>query len=280
MPQSSQGLQLQAAAELERRRRARPIPTAAEFGRTLGFEPDPWQERFLSSRAPRILLNCSRQSGKSTTTGLLALHQAVFYPGSLVLLVSRSERQAGELFRKTRDFMRQMASPPVLIEDNKLSIEMASGSRIVSLPSSEETIRSFSSVALILEDEASRVPDALYRSIRPMLAVSHGRLVLMTTPFGKRGHFFEEWSSTRGWERYEVPATECPRITAEFLAEEREALGEWWFAQEYLCQFGENVDGMFTHDQIMDAHSDDVQPLFDGATTATSDGVIPLFGGG
>jgi hypothetical protein len=212
---------------------------------------------------------------------LLALHQAVFYPGSLVLLVSRSERQAGELFRKTREFMRRMNPVPVLVEDNKLSIELASGSRIVSLPSSEETIRSFSSVALILEDEASRVPDALYRSIRPMLAVSHGRLVLMSTPFGKRGHFFEEWTSSRPWEHFEVPATQCPRITAEFLAEERDALGDWWFSQEYMCQFGETIDGLFTHDQIMNAHSDDVPLLFEEQPeTAGCSGVAPLFGGG
>src|SRR3712207_4427289 len=55
----------------------------------LGFEPDPWQERVLWSSARQILLNCSRQSGKSTVTAVLATHTALYRPGSLILLVSK-----------------------------------------------------------------------------------------------------------------------------------------------------------------------------------------------
>src|SRR5438094_5914650 len=47
----------------------------------LNFDPDPWQARLLRSRAPWILLNCCRQSGKSTTTAALALHTAIYDPG-------------------------------------------------------------------------------------------------------------------------------------------------------------------------------------------------------
>jgi hypothetical protein len=55
-------------------------------------------------------------------------------------------------------------------------------------------------------DEASRVPDELYFAVRPMLAVSGGALMMLTTPYGKRGIFYEEWTSGHGWARYEVPA--------------------------------------------------------------------------
>jgi hypothetical protein len=61
---------------------------------------DPWQRAALRSEAKRLLLLAARQTGESTTTSLIALHAALFRPGSLVLLVSRSERQAVELFRK------------------------------------------------------------------------------------------------------------------------------------------------------------------------------------
>jgi hypothetical protein len=47
----------------------------------------------------------------------------------------------------------------------------------------------------LIVDEASRVQDALYQGIRPMLAVSGGRIVLLSTPWGKRGFFFEEWET-------------------------------------------------------------------------------------
>jgi hypothetical protein len=74
-------------------------------------------------------------------------------------------------------------------------MELANGSRVVCLPGREESIRSFSSVALLIIDEAACVPDDLYRSVRPMLAVSQGRLVCLSTPLGKRGYSFNEWSS-------------------------------------------------------------------------------------
>src|SRR5207244_4416310 len=118
-----------------------------------------------------------------------------------------------------------------------LRLELANGSRIVSLPGDEATVRGFSGVALLVIDEAARVNDALYYSVRPMLAVSQGRLVSLSTPFGKRGWFHDEWFGEGDWERVKITAEECPRIPATFLAEERRALGERWYKQEYLCSF-------------------------------------------
>src|SRR5207248_8207185 len=74
----------------------------------LKFEPDPWQAQLLRSRASWILLNCCRQSGKSTTTAALALHTAIYNPG-LTLLVSPSLRQSKELFAKVTGFLKDLA---------------------------------------------------------------------------------------------------------------------------------------------------------------------------
>ena len=92
----------------------------------------------------------------------------------------------------------------------------------MALPGTEKTVRSYSGVRLLVVDEASRVDDALYGSVRPMLAVSQGRLVALTTPWGKRGWFYRAWSEGGAdWERHRVPATDCPRISPAFLEEER-----------------------------------------------------------
>lgn len=247
------------------------------FARSIGFSPDPWQAGALRSESRRILLNCSRQAGKSTVASVMAVHRAVFYERSLVLLVSPSLRQSGELFRKVVEAIHRMPHKPDLGEDSKTSLRFANGSRIVSLPGSEGTIRGFSGAALIIEDEASRVDDDLYRAVRPMLAVSGGTLVLMSTPFGKRGHFHDEWTEGEGWERVQVQATEVPRISPAFLEGERRSLGQWWFAQEYMCEFCETVDAVFSHQDIMGALSDSVQPLFPASESgAASDDVRPL----
>jgi hypothetical protein len=231
----------------------------------LGFKPDRWQAKVLRWSGKRLLMNCCRQSGKSTTAAVLALHEAIYRPGSLVLLISPSLRQSSELFRKVTDLLARLEFKPRLTEDNRLSLALESNSRVVSLPSSEATIRGFSGATLIVEDEAARVPDELYRACRPMLATSGGRLVLMSTPFGRRGHFHEEWANGGPlWERVRVTAYECPRIPAEFLEEERRSLGDLAFRSEYLCEFTETSGQLFRYDDVVAALDEGVQPLFEG----------------
>jgi hypothetical protein len=236
-------------------------------GQRLSFVADPWQARVLRSTAPRMLLNCSRQAGKSTTTAIIGLHRALYHPHSLVLLISPSLRQSRELFGKAQGFLKTLDTQPRLEEDNRLSMELENGSRLVALPGDPGTIRGFSAPSLIIEDEAAYVDDGLYRAIRPMLAVSGGRLILLSTPNGKRGHFFEAWESDEDWERVSVPASDCPRISPEFLAAERQALGETWYRQEYACHFAEMVDAMFRMEDIEKAISEEVKPLFSGPPT-------------
>ncbi len=205
--------------------------------RALGRAADPWQRELLLAPDRQVLLNCSRQAGKSTTVAVLALHTALFRRGSLVLLLSPTQRQSGELFRKVLDVYNAVGRPLPPIGETVSHLELANGSRLVALPGREHTVRSFSSVALLLIDEASRVPDDLYRSVRPMLAVSQGRLVVLSTPFGQRGFFHDEWAGGGPWKRVRVTWRDCPRITAAFIAEERRALGDAWVRQEYECEF-------------------------------------------
>lgn len=153
-----------------------------------------------------------------------------------------------------------------LDEDTKLSVKFNNKNRFLALPGSEKTVRGISAVTLLLEDESSRVLDELYKSVRPMLAVSHGRHILMSTPFGKRGHFYEVWEKRRRgvaakgtWEWYLVSADDCPRISKDFLEEEKEELGDLFFLQEYYNQFVDEDTQLFTHEAIMNALSGSVE---------------------
>lgn len=229
--------------------------------RHAGLTPDPWQAAVLRAEAKRMLLNCSRQSGKSLVSAVLALHAALYSPPALVLLLSRALRQSQELFRKVLDVYRTGGETLPPEAESALRLELMNGSRILAMPGTEETVRSYSGVRLLVIDEAARVPDALYYAVRPMLAVSGGRLVCLSTPFGKRGFFHQEWTEGQGWERVQITAEQCPRISAEFLAEERRALGDWWYRQEYGCEFVETVDQVFSYDEVMRAMSEDVIPL-------------------
>lgn len=239
------------------------------FARSLGFDPDPWQGRLLRSECQRVLLNCSRQAGKSTVSAILSLHRAIYHPGSLVLILAPSERQSKELFSKIAAFYRDLGGEAARpsgagAESNrKLGMVLENGSRIEALPGTEKTVRGFSGASLLIVDEAARLDDGLYHAVRPMLAISGGRLLMLSTPFGKRGVFHDEWTDGgEGWERYEVPARDCPRISAGFLEEERRSLPEWVYRQEYGCEFVETSDQVFGYDLVQSAVSDDVSPLF------------------
>ncbi len=222
----------------------------------LDLEPDPWQAEVLRSDSKRILLNCSRQSGKSTVTSILALHTALYNEGSLVLCLSPTLRQSSELFRNVSRFYGVDPAIPSRSE-SALRLELENGSRIVSLPRKEQNIRGMAKVSLLIVDEAARVPSNLYYAVRPMLAVSNGRLIALSTPFGNRGWWAEAWHSSEPWKRWEIPASKCPRIPAAFLEEERRVLGSYWMDQEYGCCFldaqsqllkKEDVDLMFNQE--------------------------------
>jgi len=106
------------------------------------------------------------------------------------------------------------------------------------------------------------VADALMPAISPMLAVSGGRLILLSSPFGKRGTFFREWTEGgTAWERYTVRAEDCPRIPAAYLLEERRKLGTF-YPQEFECEFLDTTNQYFRGKDIDVLLSADVEPLF------------------
>jgi Terminase large subunit, T4likevirus-type, N-terminal len=241
-----------------------------------GMMPDPWQARVLRSKAKHQLLLCSRQAGKSTTTAALATHVARYERGSLILLLSPSLRQSQELFRAVMRFDAKLRGATEAQAESSLRIELGNGSRIIALPGLENTIRGFAGVKLLVIDEASRVADDLYRAVRPMLAVSNGRMICLTTPWGKRGFFHDVWTGGgEDWERTRVTAPECPRIPASFLEAERRSMPRAWFDQEYMCEFSEAEGAVFRHDDIMAAFNHDLgEPLFPELIPAREE---PLF---
>lgn len=240
-----------------------------------GIVPDEWQADLLRSQARQLLIVCSRQVGKSETTATMACHQAIYEPGAPILLLSPSLRQSGQLFRKVKHRLKTLGSDYAdITSDNALSVRLANGSEIYSLPGKGSTVRAFSGVRLAIVDEAAFIADDLIPAVSPMLATSGGRLVLLSTPFGQRGVFYEqvtyhEQCKREGraspWELHTVTAAECPRIPAEFLAEERRKLGVL-FDQEYNCKFLSVVTALFRPEDVARALTNDLEPLFDDLT--------------
>jgi len=265
-------------ARLRKRGRAR-CCDAVVLAMRMGFQPDPWQKRLLSSRHKRILINGSRQSGKTTVVSYRIAHR-LLESRSLAILLAPSERQSKEFLRDVSRNVHSLGDALEIEREKITELEFPNGSRAVALPGKDGTIRGYKNVAQLVIDEASRVSDDLYRAVRPMLAVSGGELIGLSTGFGKRGWYYEAWDTAGPpspllnnaadldaaadvfgptgwwhdegavWERYAVPATACPRIARAFLEEERGALPEAWLLQEYFCQFTEAVGQLFGEDAV------------------------------
>ena len=231
----------------------------------LKIKPDRWQREALNSKSHYIIMNCSRQSGKTLIGAVKALHTALFIPDSLTLIIAPTQRQSKLTFHTVKQLVLKVRPLPDLPEDNTLSATFTNGSRIISLPADEARVRGHSAVDLIIEDEAARAPDTLYKAVRPMLAASGGTLLLASTPFGKRGHFYEEWTGSPRdeWHRISVTADQVSRIKKSYLKVEFEKLGKLWYEQEFFCRFIELQGQAIASTLVERALDDSIEPFLD-----------------
>jgi len=235
------------------------------LARDCGIEPDPWQAALLRDRPRRALLCCARQTGKSLCTALLALWTALYEAPALVAILSPSQRQSAEMFRSLMLLYGKLEGAPMLTQESVLRAELSNGSRILSMPGTEKTVRGLSKVTLAILDEAARVEDELLAAVRPMLAVSEGggRLIALSTPFGRRGWFHNAWhNGGDGWTRVQVSAEDCPRITKEFLEEELKQLGVMRFSEEYQLAWLDPDEAVWNTEVIDAAFTEEVRPLW------------------
>ncbi|MCS4172068.1 hypothetical protein GGQ05_003560 [Salinibacter ruber] len=242
-----------------------------------GLAPDPWQQALLTSQWERALLNCARQSGKTTCSAALALETALEATDNLVLILAPARRQSKEFLRSVRSLYRDAAPDVGLDKQSELRLRLENESRIIALPGKEGTVRGYTA-DLVIADEAARVPDSAYVATRPMLAVSGGRFVGLSTPAGQRGWFYTAWSDpSQEWERVKVTGHDCPRMSDDWLETERQEMGDWQFRNEYLCEFQDTENQLFATEDIEAAMSADVGPLFDGNVEKHLNDTDPLF---
>lgn len=217
-----------------------PASTPSAFASArLDFHPDPAQSAVLDSQAPRLLLCSTRQWGKSTVTAIKALHFALARPHATVLIAAPALRQSAEFLAKAASFLEILDIPRRTDGRNRRSLLLPNHARLVAIPANQVTTRGFSP-DLLLFDEAAFVPDTVIHALLPSLAATQGHLWLLSTPNGQFGFFYDAWRQNdpaSPWTRFQVKATECPRIAAGFLAEQRIQLGENTFQSEFLCEF-------------------------------------------
>jgi hypothetical protein len=85
----------------------------------------------------------------------------------------------------------------------------------------------------------------------------------LSTPAGRRGAFYELWhNNDPTWHRVRVPASDCPRISKEFLADELRELGAARFSEEYELAFIDSDTSAFSTAIIDSAFTSEVSTLW------------------
>ena len=281
----------------------------ARYLERLKLKPFDWQEEALDPTLRRVLLLCSRQTGKSTVVAGKALNKAKYYAPALILILSPAKDKSKEIMKKIEAMMVLDPQLPGLKTDAVFEKEFYNGSRIIALPGSEKSVRGYSGPSMIIVDEAARVLDETYRAARPMMVQADTELVALTTAWGKRGFFWNAWESGTYWRKifvripwdlkegkYFVPAAPIEQERAYwrkrgvslyystrhdlgFLQEEyEEGGGELWIRQEYLCEFLNVTGGIFSDEDWEDSVDHDLEPLFED--DAMIDDNIPILFGG
>lgn len=234
-----------------------PVP----FAHSLAFESEPWQAKLLRTEASRVLVLCARQVGKTTVTSIRALRTAVYRPGSLILIISPSQRQSDEMLHRIKTLYRTLGKPLAAERENSAELVLENGSRIVSLPGTEGTSRGFAGAQLLILDEAARIEDDIFASVLPMVA-SDGAIWALSTPWGQRGWFYElHEDTTNAWQRHKITVYESAQYTPERIAEVKASLGSFVFASDYECVFGDVETQVFSTALVRAALDPSVLPL-------------------
>lgn len=206
------------------------------FELATGLAPLAWQRPYLLEDRD-TLLKKGRQVGASTAAGVISCRYARLVPGSLVAIVSPSQKQSTEVKERTRKSA--LALGFVLDRDSETELRFDNRSRVLSLPGTPKAVRGWSADLLVI-DEAAYLDPETFLAARATVAATGGRVIVQSTPTrAPFGHFYDLWhESGERWARYHITSEEAGSISSEFLASERATMTAEEYASEYGGEFG------------------------------------------
>ena len=208
---------------------------------------DTWQKEVLETKG-NIVLRSGRQVGKSTIISIKAGEFAIRTPKKTILVIASVERQASLLFEKTLAYLYENYKEQVKTGKDKPTrhkIQLKNGSVIHSLPTglSGYGIRGYT-IDLLIADEAAFIPEDVWTAVTPMLAVTKGTIILLSTPKGKGSYFYRCFSDP-SFSKFHISSEECSRSDQKFLEREKKRMTKLQYAQEYLGEFLDELQQLF-----------------------------------
>jgi len=223
-------------------------------------KPFDYQKDFLLDESKRIAFRSGRQVGKTTCCAIKAIHHALNGEKRVVVILSPSLRQSSLMFRKVRAYLKHDLVYDLLESESNTRVSFKNGSEIHCLPGNNpDTVRGFSPTMKI-DDEAAFIKDEVYVASDPSIIATKGIHVMTSTPFGKRGRFYQAFNSD-AWSKYHIKSIRSPLITKDDLKSAKAEKTELEFKQEYEGEFLEEMDTYFPRDLVLSCVDDTIQEI-------------------
>lgn len=230
------------------------------------IELDQWQKEALEHDGD-LLLCIPRQIGKTTIMARKASEYLVKHKNKTIVVVSLTEDQAQLMIIMVLDYL-QKTYPQYLkgLKKNqkatKSTIHLNNGSWIIARPvgNTGDAVRGFTGDILII-DEASRMNEMIFEAAEPTLASTGGQIWMCSTPFGKKGYFYNCYlNEDKSFKVIHVESTEeiyktRPLSDAwsemrrekalERLNRAKNRMSSMAYAQEHLAQFVDDLQQFF-----------------------------------
>ena len=210
---------------------------------------DPWQKELLKSKG-HAALRCGRQCGKSAAVSILAANTALNKKDQYILIGARDLDQAEMIFWKIKDYIWEKYPNQLVGRATLHFLQLKNGSKIICKAVGEtgEGMRGPTATMIIL-DEAAFIPDRAWIAIEPVISITKGRVILLSTPQGKKGFFYKAFQNDE-YTKFHVTARDCPRHSKKFLDQKEAELSPVAFATEYLGEFLDDYNRKFTDEWI------------------------------
>lgn len=226
---------------------------------------DQWQIDVKATQG-NIIVRKGRQVGASTIISQIAAEEAL-RKKMFIMIIAAVEREALLIFEKILGYIHEVAPYNLKTKADKPTkhrLRLKNGSEILCVPAgvTGAGIRGHT-IDLLIADEAAFIPEAVWAAVTPSLMVTGGRMILLSTPHGKEGYFYERYDDedfTSFYVNAEIAVRERPICATWTLKQQKDAirhqkaerrrLTDLQYQQEYLGKFIEDLTQFYPDDLI------------------------------
>lgn len=231
--------------------------------RVLKLELHKGQKQILECKDRFIACRAGRRFGKSYCFAVYAAHMAATNNNCRIVCISKSKRQADELFQKIYSIITNSILVNTLTRNTKSRIEFSNGSVIESVPGRNPDSLRGPSINLILADEAAYISDDMFSAIYPTIMnvrnKNIGKIVLISTPRSYSGEFYKAFQPGSRYTTfhmkyedavYDDGTFQVPEEEIEMFAQLCGGRDTAKFKREHLAEFGNSEGAFFDIDGV------------------------------